>query len=322
MIALALAASLAAAAPACSPEMRAAALAPASGPDEAVRLTCSLRLGPGDVVTKRILLEGRRASGVELDCGGGRVGLADRQPSFPNPTIEIRSAARQAANGGTDWERPSDIAIRNCTVMGPIRIWGMGMNGQGEAVRLSSRSLGHTERAQAAAPTRIAIEASTLHASGGTPLYLGPGVTETALTGSRVTGRAVAIAVYLDAESGRNRIENNDFAIETGREVVAVDGSAGNRITANRFRIGWRGGIYLYRNCGEGGTIRHQTPSFNVIAGNRFTYSFPLHLPAINVGAREGWNLYCGDDAGYPFGSSADNGDHATDNRVENNVVD
>ena len=138
---------------------------------------------------------------------------------------------------------------------------------------------------------------------------------------SRVIGRSSSVAVYLDAESARNTLAGNTFEIETGREVIAVDGSARNRILDNRFRIGWRGGIYLYRNCGEGGTVRHQTPSFNTVTGNRFSYGLPLHLPAISVGAREGWWLYCGEDDGFPFGSSADNGDNATDNVVENNVV-
>ena len=100
-----------------------------------------------------------------------------------------------------------------------------------------------------------------------------------------------------------------------------MDGSAENVISGNTFRVAWQGGIHLYRNCGEGGTIRHQTPSRNVITGNRFIYDVPLHLPAIDVGSREGRRLYCGEDDGYPFGSSLDDGDGATDNVVDGNVV-
>jgi hypothetical protein len=309
---------LTAAAPPCDPATRAAILEPAETPQDSVSLTCSLRLGPGDVVSKRLVLEGREASGVEIDCRGGQIGRPEMQPVFPDSTVEIRSSPPTGRRG---WEPPTDIAIRNCTITGPIRIWGMGANGQAEQVKLSSRALGHTERAQAAAPTRITIERSVLQASGAIPLYIAPGVTEVALTGSRITGRSVSVAVYLDAESARNTIAGNSFDIDTGREIVAVDGSAHNRLTDNTFNVAWRGGIFLYRNCGEGGTIRHQTPSFNTITGNRFNYSFPLHLPAISVGSREGLRLYCGADAGYPFGSSADNGDHATDNVVENNAI-
>ena len=264
------------------------------------------------------MLEGSQASGVRIDCAGGTLGRGRPQPTFPNATLEIRSRRRGER---PEWDRPTDIAVTDCAIQGPVRIWGMGINGQAEALRASSRALGHTERAQAAAPSRITIENSRLEAFGGTPLYLGPGVTQTTLRASRITGEAVAIAIYLDAESAGNTIANNSFTVGTGREVIAVDGSAGNRIVDNRFAIGWRGGIYLYRNCGEGGTVRHQTPSFNVITGNRFAYRSPVHLPAISVGAREGWNLYCEDDAGYPFGSSADNGDHATDNAVDGNDV-
>lgn len=296
-------------------------LAPAANPDEAVVLDCSPVLGPRTRITKRIVLAGRAADGVVIDCGGGAIGRPDAQPTFPNPSVEIRSRKIAADPARAVWERPSGIVIRNCRIDGPIRIWGLGINGQGEDVRRSSISLGHTERAQAAAPTRIRIEASELTAHGGTPLYLGPGVTETALAGSVIRGTAPAIAIYLDAESARNTITGNRFEISTGREVIAVDGSAHNRITDNRFRIAWRGGIYLYRNCGEGGTVRHQTPSHNVITGNRFTYASPVHLTAISVGAREGWSRFCNEDKGYPFGSSIDDGDHATDNVVSGNIV-
>ncbi len=146
----------------------------------------------------------------------------------------------------------------------------MGMNGQGPAVRESSHSLGHTERAQAAAPRRISILGSTLTAYGRIPLYLGPGVTHVTLRDSQIRGTSSATGLYLDAESAENVIADNDFDIRTGREIVAVDGSARNRITGNRFALHGEGGVRLYRNCGEGGTVRHQTPSDNVITGNTF----------------------------------------------------
>ncbi|WP_375460396.1 right-handed parallel beta-helix repeat-containing protein [uncultured Enterovirga sp.] len=265
-------------------------------------------------------MEGSAASGIEIDCRGGTIGRSDRQPDLPASTLEIRSAARGSAEGPL-WDRPTDITIRNCTFLGPIRISGMGLNGQGEAVKQSSRAPGHTERAQEAAPSRVTIENSELRASGRIPLYLAPGVTGVTMRNTRVTGISPSVAVYMDAESAGNALLANMFDIKTGREVVALDGSAANRIIGNVFKIGWRSGINLYRNCGEGGTIRHQTPSGNVITGNVFTYGFPLHLPAINVGSREGWALYCHADAGYPFGSSIDNGDHAANNVVEDNRV-
>ncbi len=122
----------------------------------------------------------------------GRAGasrrLHDRDP-LPAP-----------ARPGEPWDRPSDIRIRDCTVFGHVRIWGMGENGQGPLLRDSSRSLGHTERAQDAAPTGVTITGTTIVAAGPIPLYLGPGVTRVTLTGSRLAGRSVSTALYLDAE--------------------------------------------------------------------------------------------------------------------------
>ncbi|WP_430911307.1 right-handed parallel beta-helix repeat-containing protein [Methylobacterium sp. sgz302541] len=308
------------AAPPCDDAARKKILAPAVPGDESVRLACSLRLSEGEHVTKRILLEGASASGVAIDCNGARIGRSSPPPAFGQFAIEIRSGGpRPGRDGEPVWERPSDIAIRGCAIDGHIRIWGMGLNGQGEAVKASSHRPGHTERAQAAAPTRIAITDSTLTALGGIPLYLGPGVTQVTLQGSRLRGRSSSVAVYLDAESARNVIDGNDIDVETGRETVAVDGSAGNRITGNRFVLHGQRGIDLYRNCGEGGTVRHQTPSDNLIAENRYRHAGFWRPDFVKVGSREGWRLYCGEDAGYPFGSSLDDGDHATGNVLRGN---
>ncbi|MDD2461433.1 MAG: right-handed parallel beta-helix repeat-containing protein, partial [Kiritimatiellae bacterium] len=77
----------------------------------------------------------------------------------------------------------------------------------------------------------------------------------------------------------------------------------------------------LYRNCGEGGTVRHQTPNGNILADNRFmTRGLALRTYGIWLGSRNGRRAYCGCDAGYPFGSSLDNRDFADDNTVTNNM--
>ncbi|QRE72966.1 right-handed parallel beta-helix repeat-containing protein [Methylobacterium aquaticum] len=293
--------------------------APPTVDDDAVSLTCSLRLSPGDRILKRIEIEGGRASGLTLDCAGATLGRPDVPAHLGAYTIAIRSKA--PTRPGEAWDRPSDIRIRDCTVFGHVRIWGMGENGQGPLLRDSSHSLGHTERAQAAAPTGVTITGTTIVAAGPIPLYLGPGVTRVTLQGSRLAGRSVSTALYLDAESAENRIEDNDIETETAREAVAVDGSARNRITGNRFVLRGQGGVRLYRNCGEGGTVRHQTPSDNVVTGNRFRTGGFFPAAAIVVNSRNGWRLTCGEDAGYPFGSSIDNGDHGTGNVVAPNTV-
>jgi len=306
----------AAAAP-CDAATRARVLAPAAPGAESVTLACSLRLGPEDRVTKRIVLEGAAASGVTLDCAGATLGQAEPPPAPDAFAIAIRS--RPLPGGG--FERPSDIIVRDCRILGHVRIWGMGVNGQGAAVRESSHGRGHTERAQGAAPTEIMILGTTITALGHIPLYLGPGVTRVTLQGSRLDGRSRSTALYLDAESAENRIADNAIATETGRELVAVDGSARNRITGNRFDLRGQGGVRLYRNCGEGGTVRHQTPSDNVVTGNVFRGRGLFGSAPVVVNSRGGWRLYCGEDRGYPFGSSADDGDNGTGNVVEPNRV-
>ncbi|WP_167858678.1 right-handed parallel beta-helix repeat-containing protein [Methylobacterium nonmethylotrophicum] len=304
----------------CDAVFRARLLAPpVSVEDETVSLTCSLRLSRSDRVLKRLVIEGSAASGLTLDCDGASLGEPGEPAHLGAYTIAIRS--RPPARPGEAWDRPSGIRIRDCTVFGHIRIWGMGENGQGPLLRDSSRSLGHTERAQAAAPTDVTITGTTITAAGPIPLYLGPGVTRVTLQGSRLAGRSVSTALYLDAESAENRIENNEFVTETEREAVAVDGSARNRITGNRFTLRGQGGVRLYRNCGEGGTVRHQTPSDNVITGNVFRTSGFFPAAAIVVNSRNGWRLTCGEDAGYPFGSSLDNSDGGTGNVVTPNTV-
>ncbi len=303
----------------CDAAARARLLAPPSADDDSVALGCSLRLEPGDHVRRRVIIEGSRASGIELNCNGATIGEPGPPPRFPYILVEIRSIA----SGAGRWERPSNVTLRNCTIQGQVRVWGMGVNGQGEAVRRSSRAAGHTERAQQAAPKGVSLLDSRLVATGQIPLYLGPGVTGFTLRNSEVSGTSPSVGLYLDAESADNVIEGNTFDVATGREVVAVDGSARNTIRDNAITYGSRGGIHLYRNCGEGGTVRHQTPSDNVITGNRFRANGFLRPDPVNVGSRSGWGwtMNCAADAGYPFGSSADDGDNATGNVVEGNRV-
>jgi parallel beta-helix repeat protein len=135
------------------------------------------------------------------------------------------------------------------------------------------------------------------------------------------TGWSASTTVYLDAESGGNRIEGCTFDVRSGREVMAVDGSATNTIIGNRFLQTGYGGIYLYRNCGEGGTVRHQTPQGNVIENNFFNVKdLRAGSYGIWLGSRQGRRSYCEEDAGYPFGSSIDNRDFADHNVLRGNI--
>ncbi len=280
--------------------------------DTPYRLRCRAEMN-GHPVRRRVLIEGAEASGAGLDCGGGRVEAAG-PPSTRRPTIAVWSRQDEAG-----WSRPTDVTLRDCTVVGNIRIWGMGAGGSMRDLQASSRTAGHTLAAQNAAPTGVTLDQIRFEAVGTIPLYVGPGVTRTTVTGSRFTGRSTSTAIYLDAESAGAVIHDNDFDIRTGREQIAVDGSGANRIVGNHFDLNGRGGIFLYRNCGEDGVIRHQTPSYNRITDNVFSGAAWLRPRTVVVGAREGDRRYCGDDAGWPFGSSAHDGDNPVGNRVERN---
>lgn len=218
------------------------------------------------------------------------------------------------------WNRPTDITIRNLRLRGSIRIFGMGRNGEAEDVRASSLRKGHTARAQAAAPTRIVIENVEIYAEQRIPLHLAPGVTEVRVENCKLMGRSSSTGIYLDAESARNVIRGNRFSLRASREMIAVDSSAENIIEGNHFEQPASGGVYLYRNCGEGGTVRHQTPQRNRIIDNMFGpgRTKPRSY-GIWLGSRNGRRAYCHLDAGYNFGSSADDRDFANDNVVQGN---
>ncbi len=137
--------------------------------------------------------------------------------------------------------------------------------------------------------------------------------------------------MYLDAESGYNVFRNNKFNAKSTREVIACDGSAYNLFEGNAFNIITKGGIYLYRNCGEKGTVRHQTPHHNTIRNNTFNLQnlvlesiLEIYYTEKNygvwLGSRNGDRNYCGADADYNFGSGADDRDFADNNIVINNV--
>lgn len=299
----------------CSPSEVAALTAPAAEDAPAVRLTCFASLPPGASIRRHIVFEGVEASGAGLNCNGGSVGMAGRASTTHDPTVAVWSR-----RDGAGWSVPRDVRITRCTIHGNLRIWGLGRDDIA-SLRASSRTPGHTAAAQTAAPTGLTLENITFAATGSIPLYIGPGVTNVQMTGGSFRGQSVSAAIYLDAESAGAVIRDVVFDIRTGREQIAVDGSARNRIEENRFQLNGRAGVLLYRNCGEDGVIRHQTPSDNVITGNRFEGVAWLMPRPIVVGSREGRRRYCADDAGYPFGSSLDDRDHATGNVVNRNTM-
>lgn len=261
---------------------------------------------------KPLVFAGAAYAGRTIDCGGGW--LEQGQP------VEVRIQSLQRADGG--WERPDGLRLRNCRLRGAIRIIGLGRNGEAEPVRRSSAQADHSRRAQAAAPRDVVLERLDLEAVGPIPLYAGPGSTGLRLSESHLWGTSRSVAIYLDAESAGNRISGNRVEVATGREVIAVDGSAGNRIEGNRIHQSGKGGIFVYRNCGEGGTARHQAPTGNAIRANRFSITPGAaagRAPDVWLGSRGGRRAYCLLDGAIPYGSGRKDGDHAEGNVVEGN---
>ncbi|WP_232363990.1 right-handed parallel beta-helix repeat-containing protein [Ciceribacter selenitireducens] len=302
---------------ACQAPLYAELRKPADPKARPLEIACDMTLGPKDVISRPIAFSGARASGVTLDCKGGTLGTADAVIGAGRPTVVIRSLK----GGDGQWSVPEGVTVRNCKIIGNLRLMGLGPNGQGELVKLSSRRRDHTARAQAAAPRDILLDNLDFVARGTVPLYLGPGVTRVTVNGSRFRGEAKGTAVYLDAESAENRFTGNLFAMKTTRrEQIAIDGSARNVISGNVFENPVNGGIFLYRNAGEGGTIRHQPPQYNVIEGNTFRYEpAGRPRPAIWLNQRNGKTSHRFSDPAFPFGSSLDPRDFAQFNIVRDN---
>jgi hypothetical protein len=261
-----------------------------------VRVACNLKLDPSDIVQKRIILEGPEASGVTIDCNSATLDGGKGTPNDGSDMIEVMSRL-----DGAVWKRPTDITIRNCNVNGSMRIRGMGSNGEADAVRDSSHDrVNHIPRLRAAAPTRITLDNLTITSTARTPLYLAPGVTEVTFTNSELKGDATRTALYLDAESAYNTIRNNYIHVTIFDEwfgtvnrlgpQISVDTSSYNKIINNRFAALEGGGIYTFRNCGEGGTVRHGSSSHNQIINNVFYYNkYDGDNPSILLGSRGQW---------------------------------
>lgn len=269
------------------------------------------------------LIEGTKFNDLTID-GQGQFLTSDNNKV--KDSITVRSIKDKNGN----WLVPENITIKNFKIKGSIRICGLGVNGEAELVRQSSYNKDHTEYCQKAAPRNITFENLQIEAEHRIPFYVSPGCTNITLKNCTFKGYSVATTVYMCCESRDNKILNNVFKTRTNREVIAVDGSAYNLIDSNIFEYLDKGGIYVYRNSGEGGTVRHQTPSYNKIINNTFNIKNDIIsklkriiFPTVWFGSRSYFIQYFikfrNDDKGYPFGSSINNSDCASNNIVKDN---
>ncbi len=313
-------------APGCDETKMTEVIEPASVAQPDVVVDCNLTLASTTVITKRLRVQGSQGSGVTIDCNGATIdgagipALSDENAK--EDMIVVESLSTGDPNNST-WNRPTDVAIRNCVVIGSVRILGMQ---DIEDIKKSSYSAGHAARMRAIAPTRIVFDGLTITARARTPVFFGVGVTESTLINSELNGEAEAAAIYLDAESSRNIIKNNYIHTWSPREVLSIDASEGNVIIDNYFSALSNGGIYLYRNCGERKVVRHTTPNHNTIVNNVFYYNhyspnlFSVN-PSVFLGSRNGSPGFCDEDDGHPLGSGASNLDYAQRNVVMQNQI-
>jgi parallel beta-helix repeat protein len=198
---------------------------------------------------------------------------------------------------------------------------------------------GHTERIRSLAPNNITLENIIFDTDGSThQVYFGPGSTGSKIICCSFFGRSMGPSVYLSPEGGSHIVRKCNFSAETGarREVLSIDGSADNLIEDNNFKRCIWGGIYLYRNSGEDGKVRHQTPRNNTIRNNKFDLtgmqmvrfsnrsghqgSFFFAPYGIILGSRQGDSSYSELDSAYNIGSGSSNLDYAQNNKVINNT--
>lgn len=294
-------------APPCGPAKMRAVRAPAtrgSEPREGADfefIDCSLTFDPTDVrpVTKRLVLEGTKATGVSVDCNGvtidGGPGTPTYNPADPWNMVEIRP--KRLDDTGLKWEHPLNIAFRhNCKIRGSVGV--LGIDG------VPSSTDGYVMLARNNAPRNIVFDGATItgvkcdKARAGlpqcAPLYIFSGVNHFQLLNSTINGTTGGPNIYLDDLSFRNTLRHNRIEASNqkdgkAREVLAIDGSSENTIVDNFFSSLEDGGIYLYRNCGEDNSPRLGRPTDNVIVNNVFFYdTYDGPNPSVFVAQRNG----------------------------------
>jgi parallel beta-helix repeat protein len=223
----------------------------------------------------------------------------------------------------------SGVVIRNGTVKGEIRFRAVNYK---KVLEEHNKTKNWTEEVRKVAPDGAVLRNLTIDSDGSThQLYCGPGAQRVRVIDCQFKGRSKGPSVYFSMEGGNHELKRCLFSAETGarREVVAIDGSAGNIIEDCDFLLCRQGGIYIYRNSGENGVIRHQKPQFNMIQANRFDLThmwlmasfLDTEVPhGIILGSRQGSRTRHNDlDKGYPWGSSDSDMDYARNNIVVGN---
>jgi hypothetical protein len=222
-----------------------------------------------------------------------------------------------------------DVVIQNGTLRGEIRFRASDYK---KVLEEYNKTKHWTREVRKVAPQGAVLRDLVIEPSGDThSLYCGPGTTGVRVVACEFKGESKGPLIYLSMEGAYHEVLRCEFRGKTGmrREIIAIDGCAESVIRGCKFLRCTQGGIYIYRNSGENGTIRHQEPRFNLIKDNRFDLrgmwlrsSFlDSEVPhGVIVGSRQGSRTRHNDlDAGYPWGSSKDDRDFARQNTVIGN---
>ena len=131
------------------------------------------------------------------------------------------------------------------------------------------------------APFDVHLAKLQVSASGRVGIYFDHHVHDASLRDSTVEGSG-ATAIYVEYSTSRIAIESNTFRRngfdadgKRNREAIAIDSSSDNRVSSNTFIGNARGGVFLYKNCGEKASEPHSIvrtvhSDNNVIRSNRF----------------------------------------------------
>jgi hypothetical protein len=113
--------------------------------DDVYYVKCSFTLPAGSTIYRPLRLYGDAADGVTIDCNGSLIGHGGKDglpDTHDTRMVEIRSklttlngSVVKKANGYYERERPEQITIKDCSVHGTVRIYGLGVNGEAEFVR-------------------------------------------------------------------------------------------------------------------------------------------------------------------------------------------
>ena len=195
------------------------------------KIDCQLTLEKGWTITKKLIFEGAEANSVTLDCQEATIGDGANKDMIEVRSRKYKDKPKDDPNYEKEpwkWERPQNVTIKNCNIIGSVRVWGMATNGEGNPkeylekeicipltvpqrcqklekpnsneLKKSSRKPGHTKRIQANAPKNIIFDKVNITGVGRNPFYVAPGVTYTKLMNSTMNGKSSKVAIYLVSE--------------------------------------------------------------------------------------------------------------------------